>query len=45
MTEPHLYYVMIHPDPGSPNAATSADFNPFRRRPVSGDDRFRRRPE
>ena len=32
MTEPHLYYVLIYPNPESPDAATSADFNPFRRR-------------
>ena len=31
MTGPHLYYVMIYPNPDSPDAATSADFNPFRR--------------
>ena len=31
MTEPHLYYVLIYPNPESPDAATSADFNPFRR--------------
>ena len=31
MTWPHLYYVMIYPNPDSPDAATSADFNPFRR--------------
>ena len=32
MTEPHLYYVMIHPNPWYPDAATTADFNPFGRR-------------
>ena len=32
MTEPHLYYVMIYPNPDSPDAATSVDFNPFGRR-------------
>lgn len=31
MTQPHLYYVMIYPNPDSPDAAPSADFNPFRR--------------
>lgn len=31
MTEPHLYYVMIYPNLDSPDAATSTDFNPFRR--------------
>lgn len=31
MTGPHLYYVMIYPNPDYPDAATSADFNPFRR--------------
>ena len=31
MTEPYLYYVLIYPNPESPDAATSADFNPFRR--------------
>ena len=31
MTDIHLYYVMIYPNPGSPDLATSADFNPFRR--------------
>ena len=28
MTEAHLYYVMIYPNPDS---ATPSDFNPFRR--------------
>ena len=32
MTGPHLYYVLIYPNLDSPDAATSADFNPFRRR-------------
>ena len=34
MTGPHthLYYVMIYPDPASPDTATSADFNHFRRK-------------
>ena len=32
MTGTHLYYVMIYPNPASPDAATSVDFNPFRRR-------------
>ena len=32
MTEQHLYYVLIYPSTESPDAATSADFNPFRRR-------------
>ena len=31
MTGPRLYYVLIYPDPASPDLATSADFNPFRR--------------
>ena len=31
MTDIHLYYVMIYPNPDSPDIATSADFNPFRR--------------
>ena len=31
MTGPHFYYVMIYPNPDSPDTATSADFNPFRR--------------
>lgn len=31
MTGPRLYYVMIYPNPSSPDTATSADFNPFRR--------------
>ena len=31
MTGPRLYYVMIYPNPDSADAATSADFNPFRR--------------
>lgn len=31
MTGPHLYYVMIFPNPDSLDTATSADFNPFRR--------------
>lgn len=32
MTGAHLFYVMIYPNPDSPDAATSVDFNPFRRR-------------
>ncbi|MYC32405.1 MAG: hypothetical protein F4X64_04435 [Chloroflexi bacterium] len=32
MTGPNLYYMMIYPNPDSPDTATSADFNPFRRR-------------
>ena len=32
MTGPSLYYVMIYPNPDSPDTATSADFNPYRRR-------------
>ena len=31
MTDIHLYYVMIYPNQDSPDIATSADFNPFRR--------------
>jgi hypothetical protein len=31
VTAPYLYYVMIYPNPDSPDTATSADFNPFRR--------------
>lgn len=31
MTAAVLYYVLIYPNPDSPDAATSADFNPFRR--------------
>ena len=31
MTGSHLYYVMIYPNPDYPDAATSVDFNPFRR--------------
>ena len=31
MTAYALYYVLIYPNPDSSDAATSADFNPFRR--------------